>query len=173
MFNSTIFKTYGKGTINSSINKAYIIHFFNYSLSKFEKIIPSLCQIQWSAKRMFIWFPFAIFKSPWSIPLRLTYTMQPIRLSFLVRQTNFTKTFRDFWNDIVLTFIFVMFQTCIRMQYLLQYCSLSSHVLGVVACTCNPATLVAEFRNSVGSIPVGGNRPSISGWIVWPAVIQH
>ena len=37
---------------------------------------------------------------------------------------------------------------------------------GVVACTCNPAALEAEFRNSVGSIPVGGNSPSIGGWIV-------
>ena len=32
---------------------------------------------------------------------------------------------------------------------------------GVVACTCNLASLEAEFRNSVGSIPVGGNSPSI------------
>ena len=37
---------------------------------------------------------------------------------------------------------------------------------GVVACTCNPATLEAEFRNGVGSIPVGVNSPSIGGWIV-------
>ena len=44
---------------------------------------------------------------------------------------------------------------------------------GVVACTCNPATLEAEFRNRVGSIPVGGNSPLIGGWIVWPPVIQH
>ena len=44
---------------------------------------------------------------------------------------------------------------------------------GVVACTCNPAALEAEFRNSVGSVPVGGNSPSIGGWIVWPPVIQH
>ena len=34
------------------------------------------------------------------------------------------------------------------------------------ACTCNPATLEAEFRNGVGSIPVGGNSPSKGGWIV-------
>ena len=38
--------------------------------------------------------------------------------------------------------------------------------LGVVACTCNPATFEAQFRNSVGSIPVGGNNPSIGEWIV-------
>ena len=38
--------------------------------------------------------------------------------------------------------------------------------LGVVACTCNPATLEAEFRNDVGSIIAGGNSPSIDGWIV-------
>ena len=37
---------------------------------------------------------------------------------------------------------------------------------GVVACTCNPATLEAEFWNRVGSITVGGNSPSIGGWIV-------
>ena len=36
----------------------------------------------------------------------------------------------------------------------------------VVACTCNPATLEAEFWNGVGLIPVGDNSPSISGWIV-------
>ena len=35
-----------------------------------------------------------------------------------------------------------------------------------VACTCNPATLEAEFRDGVGSIPVGGNSPLIGGWIV-------
>ena len=68
MFNSTIFKTYGKETINVSTNKAYIIHFFHYSLSEFQKIIALLCQIQWNAKRIFTWFLFAIFKSPWSIP---------------------------------------------------------------------------------------------------------
>ena len=39
-------------------------------------------------------------------------------------------------------------------------------MLGVVACTCNPATMEAEFRNGVGSIPVGGNSPSIDVWIV-------
>ena len=41
-----------------------------------------------------------------------------------------------------------------------------SGMSGVVACTCNPATLEAEFRNGVGSLPVGGNSPSIGGWIV-------
>ena len=45
--------------------------------------------------------------------------------------------------------------------------------LGEVAFTCNPATLEAEFQNSLGSIPVAGNSPSIGGWIVWPLVIQH
>ena len=39
--------------------------------------------------------------------------------------------------------------------------------------TFNPATLEAEFRNVVGSIPVGGNSPSIGEWIVWPPVIKH
>ena len=43
----------------------------------------------------------------------------------------------------------------------------------LVTCTCNPATLKAEFPNGVGSMPVGGNSPSIGGWIVWPSVIQH
>ena len=33
-----------------------------------------------------------------------------------------------------------------------------------VASTSNPATLEAEFRSRVDSIPVGGNIPSISGW---------
>ena len=46
-------------------------------------------------------------------------------------------------------------------------------MLGVVACTCDPATLEAEFQNGVGLIPVGGNSPSIGGYIVWPPVIQH
>ena len=44
---------------------------------------------------------------------------------------------------------------------------------GIVACTCNRATLEAEFWNGVGSIPVGGKIPSIDGWVVWPPVIQH
>ena len=34
-----------------------------------------------------------------------------------------------------------------------------SRVKGVVACTCNPATLEAKFQNGVGSILVGGNSP--------------
>ena len=46
MFHNTTFKMNVKGTINISTNKAYIIHFLHYSLSKFQKIIPSLCQIQ-------------------------------------------------------------------------------------------------------------------------------
>ena len=43
----------------------------------------------------------------------------------------------------------------------------------VVACICNPATLEAAFQNGAGSVPVGGNSPSIGGWIVWPPVIQR
>ena len=39
---------------------------------------------------------------------------------------------------------------------------------GVVACTCNPATLEPKYWNVVGSIPVGGNSPSIGGWTEWP-----
>ena len=46
-------------------------------------------------------------------------------------------------------------------------------ITGVVARTINPGTLGAEFQNGVGSIPVGGNSPSIGGWIVLPPVIQH
>ena len=135
MFNNTIFKTYGKGTTNVSRNKTYIIHFFHYSLSEFQEIIPPLCQIQWNAKRTFTWFLPAISKSPWLIPInilpasplleidndrfhrqaqtfiliRLTYTMHPIYFLFLVRQVDFTKTFRDFRDTIVLTFIFIKF----------------------------------------------------------------
>ena len=37
---------------------------------------------------------------------------------------------------------------------------------GVVAGTCNPATLETEFRNCVGSNPVEGDSPSIGGWLV-------
>ena len=37
------------------------------------------------------------------------------------------------------------------------------HAPGVVACTCNPTTLEAKFRNGVGLIPVEGNSPSIGG----------
>ena len=39
-------------------------------------------------------------------------------------------------------------------------------VPGAVACPCNPATSEVEFRNVVGSIPVGGNSSSIGGWTV-------
>ena len=38
-------------------------------------------------------------------------------------------------------------------------------LIGCRACTCNLATLEAEFRNCVGSIPVGGNSPSMGEWI--------
>ena len=37
---------------------------------------------------------------------------------------------------------------------------------GVMACTSNKAFLEAEFRNGVGSVPIGGNSSSIGGWIV-------
>ena len=40
------------------------------------------------------------------------------------------------------------------------------HQPSVVAWTCNPATLEAEFWNSVGLISVGCNSPSVFGWIV-------
>ena len=45
--------------------------------------------------------------------------------------------------------------------------------LGVVVCSCNPATFMAEFQNDVDLIPVGGSSPSIGGWIAWPPKIQH
>ena len=38
-------------------------------------------------------------------------------------------------------------------------------VPGVVACTYNPATLEAQFGKGVGLVSVGGNSPSIGGWI--------
>ena len=40
--------------------------------------------------------------------------------------------------------------------------TLSLCLLGVLASTCNPATLEIEFRNSVDSIPVEGN---INSWL--------
>ena len=43
----------------------------------------------------------------------------------------------------------------------------------VVGCTCNPATLEAEFQNGVGSIPARGNSPSIREWVAWPPAIHH
>ena len=49
----------------------------------------------------------------------------------------------------------------------------TSNTPGVVACTCNPATLEAEFRNGAGSVPVGGNSSFIGGWIVFLPVIQY
>ena len=42
----------------------------------------------------------------------------------------------------------------------------SYKVLGVVACTCNPATLEAEFQKGVSSMPVEGESPSFGGWTV-------
>ena len=38
------------------------------------------------------------------------------------------------------------------LQWLLQKVGKGAHV--VAACTCNPATLEAEFQDGVGSIPV-------------------
>ena len=46
--------------------------------------------------------------------------------------------------------------------------------LRIVACTFNTATFEVNSKTvRVGSMPVGGNRPSVGGWIVWPPVIQH
>ena len=43
----------------------------------------------------------------------------------------------------------------------------------VVACSYNPASLEAEFWNSMDSTPVGCNSASTVGWIVQPPVIHH
>ena len=48
-----------------------------------------------------------------------------------------------------------------------------AYIMGVVACTCNPPTLYAEFWNGVGSKPVMGNSPFIGGWIMWPPVVLN
>ena len=40
-------------------------------------------------------------------------------------------------------------------HHIFQYLSEAAAVSGVVACTCNPATLEAEFWNGVRSTPVG------------------
>ena len=50
--------------------------------------------------------------------------------------------------------------------FLISHFIFSPHKPGVVACTYNPVTLEAEFLNDVGSVPVGGNSPSIGGWIL-------
>ena len=50
--------------------------------------------------------------------------------------------------------------------FLISHFIFSPHKSGVVACTYNPVTLEAEFLNDVGSVPVGGNSPSIGGWIL-------
>ena len=44
--------------------------------------------------------------------------------------------------------------------------TLEAELPGLLACSCNPATLEAEFRNGVGSIPVVGNSTSIAGLMV-------
>ena len=36
----------------------------------------------------------------------------------------------------------------------------------VMACTCNSATLEAEYLNGASSVPVGGNSSSTGGWTV-------
>ena len=38
--------------------------------------------------------------------------------------------------------------------------------LGIVAWTCNLATLKGKYQNRVGSLPVGGKSSSIDGWTV-------
>ena len=44
---------------------------------------------------------------------------------------------------------------------------------GVMACTCNPATLGAEFRRGLNSIPAVGNSPSIGEWIKRTTLIKR
>ena len=39
---------------------------------------------------------------------------------------------------------------------------------GVVAWTCNPATIEAKFWSGVGLMSIGSNSLSIVGYIVWP-----
>ena len=60
-----------------------------------------------------------------------------------------------------------------RQGITMRKCKTKSIQPGVVACTCNPATLEAEFRNGVCLTPVGGNIPAIGGWIVRPPLIQN
>ena len=52
-----------------------------------------------------------------------------------------------------------------RRNLILDFPLKASHTigLGVVACTCNPATLEAEFWNGVSLLSVGGNSPLIGG----------
>ena len=47
-----------------------------------------------------------------------------------------------------------------------KYSSSDISMQGVVACTCNPATLEAKCWNNVGSTPFGDNSPLIEGWTV-------
>ena len=52
----------------------------------------------------------------------------------------------------------------------------SNNELGVdVTYPCNAATLKAEIRNCMRPIPVEGlvDGLVLSGWFVWPLVIQH
>ena len=46
-------------------------------------------------------------------------------------------------------------------------------VSGVAAGNCNLANVDTKFRNRVGSVPVGGNIPSLCWWTVWLLVIQQ
>ena len=55
--------------------------------------------------------------------------------------------------------------------HIVDYFPVKHFLSWVMGCSCNPATLEAGFQNRVGSIPVGGNSPSVGGWILWPPVI--
>ena len=48
----------------------------------------------------------------------------------------------------------------------MYYKKMKGYEMNEMACTCNPATLEAKYRSGVGSMPDGGNIPSIGGWIV-------
>ena len=112
---------------------------------------------------LFLWLHKASYLNKQEFPiyllLRSAFWLKNLLLmkkacNFSSKRVNLSKILAVF-NTVLLKLIFIFIQP------------------GVVACTCNPATLEAEFRNGVGSVPVGDNSPSIGGWIVWPPVIQH
>ena len=52
------------------------------------------------------------------------------------------------------------FHEIFKTIYVIEY---NRKISGVVACTCNPGTLEAEFQNDVISVLTGVNNPLISG----------
>ena len=58
---------------------------------------------------------------------KVTYMMHPIYLHFFLRQANFTKTFWDFWNNIVFNFHLYHISNCAFegcIVYCIAHCSL-------------------------------------------------